>query len=76
MVSDRAHLKRARVGDGLGRLRDEIASGRIQAGERLPKEQQLALTYGVSRPIVREAVGRLKHDGLGVTRPGAIPSSR
>ena len=25
MVSDRAHLKRARVGDGLGRLRDEIA---------------------------------------------------
>jgi DNA-binding FadR family transcriptional regulator len=53
------------------RLRDEIASGRIQAGERLPTEQQLALTYGVSRPIVREAVGRLKHDGLVVSRQGA-----
>lgn len=53
------------------RLRDEIASGRLQAGERLPTEQQLALTYGVSRPIVREAVGRLKHDGLVLSRQGA-----
>lgn len=53
------------------RLREEIASGRLQAGERLPTEQQLALTYGVSRPIVREAVGRLKHDGLVLSRQGA-----
>ncbi len=53
------------------RLRDEIASGRLQAGERLPTEQQLAATYGVSRPIVREAVGRLKHDGLVLSRQGA-----
>jgi len=53
------------------RLRDEIASGRLQAGERLPTEQQLAKTYGVSRPIVREAVGRLKHDGLVLSRQGA-----
>lgn len=53
------------------RLQDEIASGRIQAGDRLPTEQQLAQTYGVSRPIVREAIGRLKHDGLVVSRQGA-----
>lgn len=53
------------------RLREEIASGRIPAGGRLPTEQQLASTYGVSRPIVREAVGRLKHDGLVVSRQGA-----
>lgn len=53
------------------KLRDEIASGRLRAGERLPTEQQLAATYGVSRPIVREAVGRLKHDGLVVSRQGA-----
>jgi len=53
------------------RLRDEITSGRLKAGERLPTEQQIAWTYGVSRPIVREAVGRLKHDGLVLSRQGA-----
>ncbi|MFG1420957.1 FadR/GntR family transcriptional regulator [Roseixanthobacter liquoris] len=53
------------------RLREEISSGRLRPGERLPTEQQLAGTYGVSRPIVREAVGRLKHDGLVLTRQGA-----
>lgn len=53
------------------RLREDIASGRIQPGERLPTEQRLAATFGVSRPIVREAIGRLKHDGLVLTRQGA-----
>jgi len=53
------------------RLREEIASGRLQSGERLPTEQQLSKTYGVSRPIVREAIGRLKHDGLVLSRQGA-----
>lgn len=53
------------------RLHDEIVSGRLKSGERLPTEQQLARAYGVSRPIVREAVGRLKHDGLVLSRQGA-----
>jgi DNA-binding FadR family transcriptional regulator len=53
------------------RLRDEILSGRVQVGDKLPTEQKLAATYGVSRPVVREAIGRLKHDGLVTTRQGA-----
>ncbi|MEP9351994.1 FadR/GntR family transcriptional regulator [Xanthobacter sp. KR7-65] len=53
------------------RLREEIASGRLKPGEKLPTEQRMAETYGVSRPIVREAVGRLKHDGLVTSRQGA-----
>lgn len=53
------------------RLREEIASGRLQPGERLPTEQMMSQTYGVSRPVVREAVGRLKHDGLVTSRQGA-----
>lgn len=53
------------------RLRDEILSGRVNVGDKLPTEQQLAATYGVSRPVVREAIGRLKHDGLVTTRQGA-----
>ena len=53
------------------RLTDDIASGQLKPGEKLPAEHQLADTYGVSRPIVREAIGRLKHDGLLVSRQGA-----
>lgn len=46
-------------------------SGRLQPGEKLPTEQQISEAYGVSRPTVREAIGRLKHDGLVITRQGA-----
>ncbi len=53
------------------RLQAEIASGRYGGGAKLPSENDLAEIYGVSRPIVREAIGRLKHDGLVVTRQGA-----
>ena len=53
------------------RLREDIREGKLKPGEQLPTEQQISLTYGVSRPTVREAIGRLKHDGLVVTRQGA-----
>jgi GntR family transcriptional regulator, transcriptional repressor for pyruvate dehydrogenase complex len=53
------------------RLKDEIVSGRLRPGEKLATEQQISETYGVSRPTVREAIGRLKHDGLVTTRQGA-----
>lgn len=53
------------------RLSEDIASGQLKPGEKLPTEHQLAETFGVSRPIVREAIGRLKHDGLVVSRQGA-----
>ena len=53
------------------RLAGDIAEGRYGPGEKLPSEQQIASTYGVSRPIVREAIGRLKHDGLITSRQGS-----
>jgi DNA-binding FadR family transcriptional regulator len=53
------------------RLHDDIVQGRYGAGEKLPTEQHLSEMYGVSRPTVREAIGRLKHDGLVVSRQGA-----
>jgi DNA-binding FadR family transcriptional regulator len=52
------------------RLREEILSGDLAVGDRLPTEQALALRFGVSRPVVREAIGLLKHDGLVTTRQG------
>lgn len=53
------------------RLRREISAGRYKPGERLPTERELAEAYGVSRPIVREALGRLKQDDLIVSRQGS-----
>ncbi len=53
------------------RLQEDIATGRYRPGAKLPAEQQLCENYGVSRATVREAVGRLKHDGLVVSRQGA-----
>lgn len=44
-------------------IRDLIYVGRVKPGERLPPERVLADTMGVSRPTIREAVGRLV--GLG-----------
>ncbi|CAG9172345.1 Pyruvate dehydrogenase complex repressor [Cupriavidus laharis] len=52
-------------------LREDIATGRFTAGARLPAESALAGTFGVSRPIVREAIALLKADGILVTRKGA-----
>ncbi|WP_342049954.1 MULTISPECIES: FadR/GntR family transcriptional regulator [unclassified Cupriavidus] len=52
-------------------LRDDIAAGRFPAGARLPAESGLAEAFGVSRPIVREAIALLKADGVLVTRKGS-----
>ncbi len=51
-------------------------AGRIRSGEypvesRLPTENDLAETLGVSRPIVREALARLRNDGVVVSRRGS-----
>ncbi|MXP65064.1 FadR family transcriptional regulator [Roseomonas sp. M0104] len=47
-----------------------IAEGRWKPGERLPAEQALADAYGVSRNVVREAISRLRADGLVQSRQG------
>ena len=72
-MSATSHLDRApSLADVLAqRLEQDIAQGHYAPGEKLPSEQQLATTYGVSRPIVREAIGRLKHDGLVTSRQGS-----
>src|SRR3978361_1321752 len=42
----------------------EIARGRLKPGDQLPTEQALAVTFGVSRNVVREAIARLRFEGL------------
>lgn len=47
-----------------------IASGQIAPGTRLPPEQELGQRYGVSRTVVREAISRLRSDGMVEARQG------
>lgn len=52
------------------RIRGDITSGAYSVGDKLPTERDLSERFGVSRPIVREAIGTLKRDGLVSTRQG------
>jgi DNA-binding GntR family transcriptional regulator len=52
------------------RLKSDLLSGRLSPGQRL-SEASLSREYGVSRSPVREATGRLEHDGL-VERLGMV----
>jgi GntR family transcriptional regulator, transcriptional repressor for pyruvate dehydrogenase complex len=47
-----------------------IEAGDFNPGARLPTEQQLAETFGVSRNVVREAVAQLRADGMVEARQG------
>ena len=47
-----------------------IDSGRLKVDERLPSELELARNFGVSRPVVREALVSLQALGL-ITRRAA-----
>ncbi|MDX2238216.1 MAG: FadR/GntR family transcriptional regulator [Hyphomonadaceae bacterium] len=53
------------------RLAEDIAAGRYQIGDRLPSERDLAVSLGVSRPTLREAVIALELDGLVDVRTGS-----
>src|SRR5713101_712882 len=52
------------------RLRDQIDSGALQPGERLPSEPELVRTFDASRNTVRLALALLTNQGLVVTRQG------
>lgn len=52
-------------------LRGAIESGELSLGTRLPSEAALAERYGVSRPIVREALRSAQTLGLTQTRNGS-----
>jgi DNA-binding FadR family transcriptional regulator len=51
-------------------LSENIKSGNYRPGERLPTETELCKSYGVSRPVLREAISQLKFEGLVVPQQG------
>ena len=52
-------------------LEARIHRGDYGPGAQLPTEKVLAETFGVSRAVVREAIARLKADGMIETRQGS-----
>jgi GntR family transcriptional repressor for pyruvate dehydrogenase complex len=48
-----------------------IASGEFPLNFRLPAEAELARRFGASRPVIREALARLRDDGIIVSRQGS-----
>jgi len=64
--------KPTRLGDQLClRMTELIESGEFANGSRLPAEVELADRFGVSRPVIREALSRLREMGLIVSRKGS-----
>ncbi len=57
-----------RVAEDLSR---KIATGLYAVGQRLPSERDLAQSYAVSRPTIREAIIALELDGLVDVRLGS-----
>jgi DNA-binding FadR family transcriptional regulator len=48
-----------------------IIAGEFPVHARLPSETELAQRFGASRPVVREALARLRDDGIIISRQGS-----
>ncbi|QPF76417.1 FadR family transcriptional regulator [Roseateles sp. DAIF2] len=65
-------MQASRLSDRLAALlAEQVVSGALNPGDRLPTEQQLSERHGVSRTVVREAVHQLKSQGLLISRQGS-----
>jgi DNA-binding FadR family transcriptional regulator len=53
------------------RIFELIIAGEFPVDSRLPAETELAQHFGASRPVVREALARLRDDGIIVSRRGS-----
>lgn len=64
-------IQRVRVSEQVSqRLSEEIANGRLQSGDALPSERQLARIFKVSIPVIRESIRILSAKGLVSVRHG------
>ncbi len=62
---DKAYIRISNV------LEEEITSGKLKPGHRLPGEHELARRFGVSRTTVRQALAELARKQLITTRVGS-----
>lgn len=63
--------QRVRLADQLyGKIFEQIVEGGLNVGDKLPSEHEICDRFGVSRPVVREALLRLRVDGLVTAHQG------
>lgn len=62
--------RRGAVADVQARLQEKIAGGEYPVTTRLPSESELCKTFGVSRPVIREALMGLQALGLTAAQVG------
>ncbi|MFD4195946.1 GntR family transcriptional regulator [Amycolatopsis thermoflava] len=63
--SEPLHLQVAR------NIRNDIESGRLRDGQRLPSTRELAEEWGVSTPVINDAMAILSKEGLVESKPRA-----
>ncbi|MGL6235097.1 MAG: FadR/GntR family transcriptional regulator [Segniliparus sp.] len=64
-------IQRTSVADSVfAQISAQVLDGRLAPGNGLPGERALAEAFGVSRPVVREAIQKLSQAGLVATRHG------
>lgn len=51
-------------------IREQIVRRLLAPGSKLPTEKEMVEHHGVSRVVVREAVARLRHEGLVTSHQG------
>jgi DNA-binding FadR family transcriptional regulator len=51
-------------------IRGQIVKGKLATGSKLPTEREMSENHGVSRVVVREAIARLRHEGLVTSQQG------
>lgn len=70
-MSDGLNMRRSLADAVFDRMQRAIKSGAYSAHERLPTEHALAAEFQVSRPVVRDALQRLRDQGLIYSRRGS-----
>jgi GntR family transcriptional regulator, transcriptional repressor for pyruvate dehydrogenase complex len=56
--------KRSLVEKLVAEVRGQITAGRLTEGQQLPTEARMAAEFGVSRPLLREALAELRAEGF------------
>lgn len=70
-IAELAPVALPRAADAVVRaLTDALRSGSLSLGQRLPPERDLATQFGVSRPVLREALDQLRRVGVLESRRG------
>src|SRR5262249_35070818 len=65
-------IKKARLSDEIVKqIKETLFAGKLQAGDRLPTERELAEKFETSRASVREALRTLEQEGMVNIKKGA-----